>query len=90
MMRVLILGLMEGDPSLADAVTIASAIADSRSGNEQYHGLKLALLCWRQLSKSERNALRAGIAESPYIQEGSDWQELANQLLSAGLVAAKR
>lgn len=37
-MRVLALGLMEGDPSLADGATILSAIADSRSGNEQFHG----------------------------------------------------
>lgn len=43
-MRVLALGLMEGDPSLADGATILSAIADSRSGNEQFHGLRLALL----------------------------------------------
>jgi hypothetical protein len=82
LMRVLILGLMEGDPSLADAATIASAISDSRSGNEQYHGLNLALLCWRQLSKSERNAVRGGVAESPYIRDDSDRQKLADELLS--------
>jgi hypothetical protein len=81
-MRVLALGLMEGDPSLADGATINSAIADSRSGNEQYHGLKLALLCWRQLSTSDRNAVRAAIADNPYIRDDPDREGLAEELRS--------
>ena len=55
--RVLALGLMEGDPSLADAGTIGDAIGRSRSGNEQYHGLKLADLSWRRLTPVERSAI---------------------------------
>jgi hypothetical protein len=82
MMRVLTLGLMEGDPSLADASTISSAIIDSRSGNEQYHGLNLAKLCWRQLSRSEQSSLRAAISDNPYIREDRDRRALADKLLS--------
>ncbi len=82
MMRVLALGLMEGDPSLADGATIASAIIDSRSGNEQYHGLKLARTCWRQLSASERTTIRVGIADSPHIGADSDRRVVADEVLS--------
>lgn len=79
-MRVLALGLMEGDLSLADGTTILSAIADSRSGNEQYHGLWLALQCWRSLSRSERLAVQAAVADSPYVADDTDRRRLAEQI----------
>jgi hypothetical protein len=82
MMRVLTLGLMEGDQSLADDATILSAVGDSRSGNEQYHGLKLATLCWPKLPKSTRQTLKSLVRESPYIQQDADRQQLAQQLLN--------
>jgi hypothetical protein len=82
MMRVLALGLMEGNSSLADGATITSAITESRSANEQYHGLKLAQLSWRQLSKSERMAIRAAIADDPSIKDGTDRKRLAEDLLT--------
>lgn len=82
MMRVLTLGLMQGDPSLADGATILSAIADSRSANEQFQGLKLALLCWHSLARSDRQAIKSAIKDSPYIQPGTDRQALADQLLA--------
>jgi hypothetical protein len=78
--RVLVLGLMEGDLSLADGATILSAIIDSRSGNEQYHGLWLALHCWRNLSKSERVAVQSAIVDSPFIADDKDRQRLAEQI----------
>jgi hypothetical protein len=82
MMRVLTLGLMQGDPSLADGATILSAIADSRSANEQFQGLKLALLCWHNLTKAERHAIQSAVTNNPYIQPGTDRQPLADELLA--------
>jgi hypothetical protein len=81
MIRVLTLGLMHGDPSLADGATIISAITDSRSGNEQYHGLKLAEICWRQLTEAERTAIKAVLAH-PYIQQDSDRRQIADRLVA--------
>jgi hypothetical protein len=81
MMRVLALGLMQGDPSLADGATIVSAISESRSANEQYQGLKLAQLCWHTLSKADRQAIRAAIETNPYIQQDTDRRLLATELL---------
>ena len=71
-MRVLALGLMKGDPSLADGATILAAIADPRSGNEQYQGLELAKLCWPHLSKSYRNAIQSVITDNPDIAPSGD------------------
>jgi hypothetical protein len=82
MMRVLTLGLMQGDPSLADGPTIVSAIADSRSANEQFQGLTLALLCWHNLARSDRHAIQSAVKDNPYIQPGTDRQSLADQLLA--------
>jgi hypothetical protein len=92
MIRVLTLGLMQGDPSLADGTSITSAIADSRSGNEQYQGLQLALLCWSKLMESERCAIRAAVAGSHHINPGTDRQLLADEILarSASQAAADR
>jgi hypothetical protein len=82
MMRILALGLMQGDPSLADGATIISAIADSRTANEQFQGLKLALLCWRNLPRSDRHAIQSAIQDSQYIQPNTDRRPLADQLLA--------
>lgn len=82
MMRVLVLGLMQGDPSLADGATILSAISDSRSANEQFQGLKLALLCWHNLTRAERQAIQSAISDNPYIQPGTDRKPLADELLA--------
>jgi hypothetical protein len=82
LIRVLMLGLMRGDPSLADSAAITSAIADSRSGNEQYNGLQLALLCWPKLLKSERHAIQAAATDNPHIYPGSNREPLAKDILS--------
>ena len=63
--RVLALGLMIGDPSLADAATIESAITESRTANEQYHGLRLAALVGRRLPPEDRRRLRRAIEREP-------------------------
>lgn len=82
MMRVLALGLMQGDLSLADGVTILSAIADSRSANEQFQGLKLALSCWYKLSGAERQSIRSEVKANQWIKPGTDRQPLADELLT--------
>jgi hypothetical protein len=82
--RVLAIGLMTGDPALADAPSIVAAIRDSRSGNEQYHALRLAERRWPTLSTQERNILRETVrtAESSgSIPLDSDRNELAETLL---------
>jgi hypothetical protein len=63
--RVLVLGLMQGDPSLADAATIESAITESRTANEQYHGLRLAEQVGRRLPPEDRRRLRQAIEREP-------------------------
>jgi hypothetical protein len=62
--RALALGLMKGDPSLADGATILAAIADPRSPDEQTQGLELAKACWPQLSKSYRSAIQSVITNN--------------------------
>jgi hypothetical protein len=79
-LRVLAIGLMKGDPSLADGATILAAIADPRSPYEQYQGLELAKLCWPQLSRSYRSAIQSVIADSSDIRTGSDRAQIAAEL----------
>ncbi|HWS36762.1 MAG TPA: hypothetical protein VN408_28985 [Actinoplanes sp.] len=52
--RVLLLGLMQGDPRLTDAKTLVSA-------NEQYHALKLAEKHWGLFTEAEKVSLLASI-----------------------------
>ena len=57
--RVLILGLMRGNTTLADFGVIKMAISENETNNEQYHALLLAQRCWQRLSPEERTALQA-------------------------------
>jgi hypothetical protein len=81
-MRVVALGLMQGDPSLADAPTILDAIQNPRSPNEQYQGLKLAVQCWPHLTAPSRSAIRATVDASPEIKGGTSRRELAAKILA--------
>jgi hypothetical protein len=78
--RVLALGLMQGDTSLAHVATITAAIADSRSRNEQYQGLRLAKLCWPRMIGTEKENVHAAIRQAG-IAESSRWP-LAKEVLS--------
>jgi len=83
-MRVLAVGLMIGDTSLADGASVAGAIAASRSANEQYHGLCLARQCWPGLGKSDRQLIRAAVenaVEEGAIPPDTDRRPLAEALL---------
>jgi hypothetical protein len=80
-MRVLALGLMQGDRSLADVQTIVSAVVNGRSRNEQYQGLKLAKLCWCGFSMPDRQEICKTIEQAD-IEPGSDRWQLAQDVLS--------
>jgi hypothetical protein len=81
-MRVLALGLMQGDPSLADGPSIVDAIANSRSANEQFQGLRLTEQCWQHLTSAYREAARAAIEASPEIETGGSRRALAEKILA--------
>lgn len=81
-MRVLALGLMRGDLSLADGPLILDAIENSRSGHEQYQGLQLAQQCWHRLTSGYRTGLRGAIEADPQIKADPSRQELAEKILT--------
>ena len=85
--RVLVLGLMLGDPSLADVETIVSAITDSRTANEQYQGLRLAERVGRRLPRDDRRRLRKAIEGEP-IPAGHARTQLRASVLV--MLAARR
>jgi hypothetical protein len=79
--RVLVLGLMLGDPSLADVETIVSAVTDSRTANEQYQGLRLAERVGRRLPPEDRRTLRRAIEGEPIPAGGHDRTQLRASVL---------
>jgi hypothetical protein len=83
--RVLAIGLMLGDASLADGPSIASAIGDFRSRNEQYHALRLAQRCWPRLSRQDRQTIRDTVhtaIDNGSIPADSDRRQLADDVLA--------
>lgn len=83
--RVLAIGLMIGDVSLADGPSIASAIGDFRSRNEQYHALRLAGLCWPRLPRQDRQSVRDAVSkaiDNGSIAADSDRAPLAEDVLA--------
>lgn len=70
--RVLVLGLMLGDPSLASVSVLRSAIGEARTGNEQLQGLVLANRLRHRLSQNARNALTETMRNDPAIWRGTD------------------
>lgn len=79
--RVLVLGLMLGDQSLADVDTIVSAVTDSRTANEQYQGLRLAERVGRRLRADDRRRLRQAIESEPIPGGGHDRTQLRASVL---------
>ncbi|HUC25274.1 MAG TPA: hypothetical protein VMA73_21415 [Streptosporangiaceae bacterium] len=82
--RVLVLGLMQGDASLADANTITAAITDGRSGNEQYQSLRLANLCWTRLKRADRQEICQAIEQARFEPESARRRE-AQEILALPL-----
>jgi hypothetical protein len=78
--RVLALGLMTGDPALADGPTLLAAITDPRSANEQYHGMKLAVTCWPRLPGGYRSLIHSAIESDSRIAGSTSRKALAAQI----------
>lgn len=83
--RILAIGLMRGDPSLADGPTILAAIADPGSPNEQYQALELAKRRWPELSKSCRAAIHSMVASNSQPGGGQPRPLIADEILSLPL-----
>jgi hypothetical protein len=79
-MRVLALGLMEGDPALLDVDVLRSGLTQSRTGNEQYHALKLAVRNWDRLPDDVRAELHTSVSTDKYIQGDADRRQLADTI----------
>src|ERR1700742_2097276 len=82
--RVLALGLMQGDTSLADVDTILSAINEGRSRNEQFQAMVLAQKFWTRLSPAEQSDIRWAIGRAKF-EPGSARHRKAQELLGPGL-----
>lgn len=85
--RVLALGLMEGDPTLADGSTVLEAVADPRSNNEQYHGMELARTCWARLPGSYQSLVQTAIRSDPGIAISASRKALAAEILALPIKA---
>ena len=81
--RVLAIGLMQGDTSLADVDTILSAINEGRSRNEQFQAMVMAQKYWNRMSSSEQTEIRWAIEQANF-EPGSDRQRKAAELLVPG------
>jgi hypothetical protein len=79
--RVLALGLMEGDPALADGPTVLAAIADPHSANEQYHGMQLARTCWPRIPGSYRSLIQSAIQSDHHITASTSRKAVASEIL---------
>jgi len=78
--RAVALGLMKGDPSLADGATILAAIADPRTPSEHDQGLELAKLCWPHLSRPYRSAIQSVIGENAAAEPDSNRRRMAAEV----------
>lgn len=82
--RVLALGLLRGDPSLVTLDALRSAITDSKSGNEQYHGLLAAKSAWSRFDETTRRQVIEIVDTRPYAGEDSDRDAVAADILALG------
>jgi hypothetical protein len=82
--RVLAIGLMQGDTSLADVDTVLSAINEGRSRNEQFQAMVLAQKLWPKLSPAEQSDIRWAIGRAKF-EPGSSRYRKAQELLGPGI-----
>jgi hypothetical protein len=83
--RVLVLGLMQGDLSLLDADVLQDAVDRSLTGNEQYHALKVIRNGWGRLSEAQRGHLVNSIRTNAQIEHGPARREVAKEILGLGV-----
>jgi len=79
--RVMVLGLMGGDPSLADAASLAEGIARPATRTEQWEALRLAERLWERFSEHERAMLRAA-TQGVTIAKNSRRAAVAEKILA--------
>ena len=79
--RVMVLGLMGGDPSLADAASLAEGIAKPATRTEQFEALRLAERLWERFSEPEQAMLRAATQRVP-IAKNSRRATMAAKILA--------
>jgi hypothetical protein len=60
--RIFALGLMQGNPALAEFATVLAAIDESKSAFEQYEGLILARMMLDSLDESQRQLLHDSVS----------------------------
>jgi hypothetical protein len=72
-MRVMVLGLMGGDPSLADAPSLAEAIAKPATRTEQFAALQLAHRLWERFTKPEQAMIRSATLAVPISKNSRRW-----------------
>ncbi|MFI5693206.1 hypothetical protein ACIA58_15270 [Kribbella sp. NPDC051586] len=82
--RVLALGLIQGDLSLLDSDVLDEAISRSLTGNEQYHALRIVRNGWGRLTPDERTRLRTSIDTNGQIDAGPDRKAVAQQIRELG------
>jgi hypothetical protein len=80
-MRVMVLGLMGGDPSLVDAASLCEGIARPATRTEQYEALRLAERLWERFPEHERAMLRAATQGVP-IAKNSRRAPMAEKILA--------
>ncbi|GAA1639579.1 hypothetical protein [Actinoplanes couchii] len=80
--RVLLLGLMKGDPRLVDAETLASAIIRPVTPNEQYHAMETTDRNWRRFTDDERSTLTKALNNADFGPATSRRQSFATHLKS--------
>jgi hypothetical protein len=86
--RVLVLGLMLGDHSLASVNVLRSAIAEPRTGNEQYHGLVLANRLKHRLNARTRAELTEIIRNDAAIWRGTSRRAEARRFVGDAIADA--
>ncbi|GAB3076336.1 hypothetical protein [Micromonospora schwarzwaldensis] len=84
-LRVLLLGLMEGDISLVDGQTLIASLSAPLSANEQYHGLKLTIRCWHRLSDADKMAIMDELRKNRDIAPETDRWPLLQTVLGLPL-----
>lgn len=81
--RFLALILMQERPDLAQANLVASAVAGSRSAQEQYQALLAAERAWARWASEDRAAVLRAVAEARsegHIAPGSDRDRIARSI----------
>ncbi|BEL04864.1 hypothetical protein Q0Z83_030550 [Actinoplanes sichuanensis] len=81
--RVLLLGLMQGDPRLVDAATLTEAITVPVTANEQYQALVLAETNLRRFTEAERATLLAAVASADLGNDDSDRRKIVDRIKAA-------